>query len=156
MALVSSIPYACLMWRVLVVGLLSACGDDSAHHAPTDAAIDATVVYETSPFTMLLCTAGNPGDPTCPFNQIPLDALGATAAGARLRFVAAAAGEGLEVRALRMDAPHSLHLEDLSFAHAGTDGVLIVESLDNGITATALVDPFDPIGPIAIHVAVVY
>src|SRR5690606_10546164 len=49
-------------------------------------------------FSVVMCTAGDPGEPTCPTNVVALD-LG-TSAG--LRFVARPAGDGLELSMVRI------------------------------------------------------
>jgi hypothetical protein len=52
----------------------------------------------TAPIAAMPCTAGAPGSPTCPYNEIPLDAAGA--AGAKVQFTA-------------MDISGSLYLSNL-------------------------------------------
>src|SRR5438309_2134537 len=65
------------MWRVLIAALLVGCGDSSAtHDAAVDSAVDGFVAHRTAPFTLLLCSSGNPGDATCPFNVRALVGVG--------------------------------------------------------------------------------
>ena len=63
----------------------------------------------TSPLVVMPCTAGAPGSPTCPYNDIPLDEAGAP--GAAIRFTA-------------MDISGSLYLSNL-VAIPGPTGVYI-------------------------------
>ena len=44
-----------------------------------------TVIIGVTPKVAMLCSVGNPGDPTCPINNFPLDEVGAT--GATIDFV---------------------------------------------------------------------
>jgi hypothetical protein len=55
---------------------------------------------ETPEFSPLICTAGQPGEPTCPVNTVALDAMGI--AGARIDFVAQSLSSGLYVRNLKL------------------------------------------------------
>jgi hypothetical protein len=59
-----------------------------------------TVVLETERFNPQICTGGLPGDPTCPINNVTLDAIGA--AGAKITFVAQALGSGLYLTNLKL------------------------------------------------------
>lgn len=71
--------------------------------AEKEAVPDAGVggpILETAQFVPQYCTAGNPGDPTCPINTIPLDEL--TVAGGKIEFVAQALGSGLYIKNLKL------------------------------------------------------
>ena len=74
-----------------------------------------TPILETEHFTPLLCTAGNPGDPTCPINTVPLDTLVQGWAGARIKLV---------VQPLNTD----IYVTDLTL-EGGADGVYIEHPL---------------------------
>ncbi|HEY5938936.1 MAG TPA: hypothetical protein VIU61_29990, partial [Kofleriaceae bacterium] len=71
--------------------------------AERDAVPDTTPTgprLETAPFAPLLCTAGLPGDPSCPINTVALDDMGI--AGAQVSFVAQGLSSGLYVTNLRL------------------------------------------------------
>jgi hypothetical protein len=55
---------------------------------------------ETEPFVPLLCSGGVPGDMTCPFNSVPLDAIGGP--GSKIQFIAQALGSGLYLNNLKL------------------------------------------------------
>lgn len=57
---------------------------------------------QTGKFTPLLCTGGNPGDPTCPINHVALDGVGLP--GATIDLVAQALSEDLYVTDLKVTA----------------------------------------------------
>jgi len=57
---------------------------------------------QTGKFTPLLCTGGNPGDPTCPINHVSLDGLGLP--GATIDLVAQALSQDLYVTDLKLSA----------------------------------------------------
>jgi hypothetical protein len=63
-------------------------------------ASDAGAILKTAAFQPLFCTAGLPGDPTCPINTVGLDDLGAT--GGAIAFVAQAMTSGLYVSDLKL------------------------------------------------------
>ena len=58
----------------------------------------------TEPYTILLCTGGLPGTPTCPLNEILLDRLtnGEGIPGAKITFVAQGVGSGLYFNNLKL------------------------------------------------------
>ncbi len=57
-------------------------------------------ILETAQFLPLICSAGAPGDPTCPFNDVTLDEIGAP--GSKIQFTAQALGSGLYVSNLKL------------------------------------------------------
>ena len=153
------------MWRVLVASmLLAACGTpapsgpDAA--APDAAAIDAASVLRTPPFTMQLCTGGNPGDPTCPENAIPLEALGHLAVGGQLKFVAQPLSQDLYITQLRITGNSRIHLVGLyvdSYANGmWTLGQLITEILDPNTSVTTTLQSFNANAQIAFRVDQIY
>ncbi|HTL37484.1 MAG TPA: hypothetical protein VL326_30330 [Kofleriaceae bacterium] len=153
------------MWRVLVAGpLLAACstpapaGPDAA--APDVAAIDAASVLRTPPFTMQLCTGGNPGDPTCPENVIPLEALGQLAVGGQLRFVAQPLSQDLYITQLRITGNSHIHIVGLyvdTYANGmWTFGQLLTETLEPNTSVTAALTSFNSSAQIAFRVDRIY
>lgn len=72
--------------------------------AATDTGGGTTLGLRTSDFTFSVCTAGNPGDATCPINEISLESLGAGAGvpGAKISFVAQTVGSGLYLNRLKL------------------------------------------------------
>jgi hypothetical protein len=115
------------MWRSAAVWLvLVGCGADGD-----------VELSRTEPFTPLLCTAGTPGDPTCPLNHVEL----AAAAELRLRFAAEPWSEQLMLSSIVL-AGQSVHVEGLyleRWASAGSEplgSVLLAGSVDvNGETS---------------------
>jgi mono/diheme cytochrome c family protein len=89
-----------------------------AHAGPSLTAVEASDILEwiqaerdaagvmpdqglqTGKFTPLLCTGGNPGDPTCPVNHVALDGLGLP--GASIDMVAQALSQDLYVTDLKL------------------------------------------------------
>lgn len=61
---------------------------------------DQPPTLETAPFSIVPCTGGNAGDPTCPINHVPLDSVGGT--GAEISFVAQRLGQGIYVNELTL------------------------------------------------------
>ncbi len=72
---------------------------DAAENIPGE----ETPTLETDKFLPLICTAGAPGDPTCPYNDVSLDTVGlAGIPGAKIQFTAQALGSGLYVSNLKL------------------------------------------------------
>lgn len=67
--------------------------DDSGVGGPT---------LETDKFIPSICTGGLAGDPTCPINEVVLDAIGDGVVGAKIQFVAQALGSGLYMTDLKL------------------------------------------------------
>jgi hypothetical protein len=153
------------MWRVLLVGLLvGGCSDPAP--ANTDAAVVPDVhawpIYRTAPFTMLICTGGNPGDANCPINVVSLDAFGDVASGAQLRFVAQPLSQDLYLTDIRVMGNSRVHIVGLYLEQwdgsMATATVLLTEQLDPGQTVgpTAAMTILNPASQVVVRAEVVY
>ena len=95
---------------------------------------DATPVangfpVQTTPLVTMPCTAGAPGTPTCPFNEIPLDAHGA--AGAKIQFTAANLSGQLYLSNLKViPGPMGVYVEHPVFVSVPAMGDPILDPLD--------------------------
>jgi mono/diheme cytochrome c family protein len=58
---------------------------------------------ETQPFTPVLCTSGNPGEPTCPITYVDITGLVEGWAGAKIKFVAQPLSQDLYVTNLSLE-----------------------------------------------------
>jgi hypothetical protein len=72
---------------VVMVG----CASDPSHRPP------GTMPLQSAPFQMLLCTGGQPGDPTCPINHVELGAFTTLPGTPQLDFAVMPAAGGLNV-----------------------------------------------------------
>ena len=85
------------MRKLAIAMALAACGNNG--DGATDAAVDASSMVRVGPFASLMyCTSGNEGEPTCPFNFIALDTPGAM----QLRFVATPIAANLAISSVRI------------------------------------------------------
>ena len=77
-----------------------------------------TTILETTPFTLLMCTSGNAGDPTCPINNVDISALPNAPAlpGAHVSFIVQLIGSS------------DIYVTDL-YATTGQDGLYIEHPL---------------------------
>jgi len=127
--------YAGVMWRVLALSVLpAACGG-----AGTQATVDAPPALSTGRFTPLLCTGGNPGDPTCPITIVDLSGVGI--AGARFELVVQPLGQDFYVTNLQLTGSSTLHVDgvylewwDGTGSTGPTGSVLLAMSLDGSGT----------------------
>ncbi len=86
---------------------------------------------ETARFTPLLCTAGNPGDPTCPITYVDISGLVANWAGAKIRFVAQPLSQDLYVTNLTLEGgPEGVYIEHPLFVSWPIEGDPIPDTLD--------------------------
>ena len=127
---------------------------------------------ETQPFTPVMCTAGLPGDPTCPITDVDISGLVEGWAGAHIKFVAQPLSQDLYVTNLRLEGgPEGVYIEHPLFVSRPPNADPIPDRLDrffnvkmnldvgampspiNGGTA-AFID-FLPTNPISIHFKVV-
>lgn len=77
----------------------------------------------TAPFTPLLCTGGNPGDPTCPINIVDISPLVTGWAGAQIKFVAQPLGTDLYVTNLALiTGAEGVYIEHPLFVSWPNDG----------------------------------
>ncbi|MBV8755819.1 MAG: hypothetical protein JO257_01005 [Deltaproteobacteria bacterium] len=84
---------------------------------------------ETGQFQPLLCTSGNPGDPTCPVNHVALDGLGLP--GASIDLVAQQLGSTLYVTDLKLTASvDGVYLEHPLFVSWPAGAQEVPDSLD--------------------------
>jgi mono/diheme cytochrome c family protein len=78
---------------------------------------------ETEPFTPLLCTSGNPGDPTCPITYVDISPLVTGWAGARIKLVAQPLSQDLYVTNLSLEAgSEGVYIEHPLFVSWPADG----------------------------------
>lgn len=83
---------------VVVLGV-AASGCEGGSMGPPDAMVQPT---ETSRVSPSLCTGGDRGSPTCPYNQLPLDEL--VSFGGTLEFVMMAVGSGVYLNHIELRA----------------------------------------------------
>jgi hypothetical protein len=84
-----------------------------------------TLGLRTGDITMLICTAGLPGDATCPINTVDLDSLGEGAGipGAKISFVAQVVGSGVYLNNLKLvPGPQGAFIEHPLFVSIPADG----------------------------------
>lgn len=86
---------------------------------------------ETQPFTPVLCTGGNPGDPTCPITYVDITNLVDGWAGAKIRFVAQPLSQDLYVTNLALEGgPEGVYIEHPLFVSWPIEGDPIPDTLD--------------------------
>jgi hypothetical protein len=101
--------------RMLTVGDHRADGGGPALDATDASAILSWIRVEknarpqpdpirTAQTSLMVCTAGNPGDPTCPINQIDLGGIGPTPVAATLEFVVQSLGNDAYFTLLKVKA----------------------------------------------------
>jgi hypothetical protein len=96
-----------MRWWILILVTAAAC--DGATDTIADARPDAEL-HQTAAWTPLLCTSGNPGDPTCPLNIVDLTELH----DARLEMVVQPLAMGLYMTNIELTpGPGGLHVENL-------------------------------------------
>lgn len=84
---------------------------------------------KTTPLVMMPCTAGAPGTPTCPYNDIPLDEAGA--AGAIVQFTAGNLSGQLYLSSIRVvPGPGGAYVEHPVFVSVPMTGEPILDPLD--------------------------
>ncbi len=86
---------------------------------------------ETPAFTPVLCTAGNPGDPTCPITYVDIAGLVPGWAGAKIKFVATPLSQDLYITNLELEGgPEGVYLEHPLFVSWPPEGNPIPDTLD--------------------------
>jgi hypothetical protein len=86
---------------------------------------------ETAAFTPVLCTAGNPGDPTCPITYVDISSLVEGWAGAKIKFVAKPLSQDLYLTNLSVEGgPEGVYLEHPLFVSWPLQGDPIPDTLD--------------------------
>lgn len=86
---------------------------------------------ETAAFTPLLCTAGSPGEATCPINYVDIAGLLEGWAGAQIRFVAQPLSQDLYLTNLALQGgPEGVYLEHPLFVSWPAQGEPIPDTLD--------------------------
>jgi cytochrome c553 len=86
---------------------------------------------ETARFTPVLCTGGNPGDPTCPITYVDISSLVPNWAGARIKFVAQPLSQDLYVTNLALEGgAEGVYIEHPLFVSWPLDGDPIPDTLD--------------------------
>jgi hypothetical protein len=84
---------------------------------------------------MMLCMAGAPGSPTCPYNTVPLDGVGA--AGAKVEFTATQVGADLYVSNLKVvPGPMGVYMEHPLFVSVPATGEPKLDPLDRFASVT--------------------
>lgn len=109
------------MWRFAI--LLVACTEhgQSPQFPPDDADPVPSNPASVGPFTPQICAGGTPGQPSCPFNQISLDEVGAP--GSAFVFLFRPTGSGVELADVSITAgPGGLHAEHPE-VRLGNDGL---------------------------------
>jgi hypothetical protein len=87
-------------------------GCDGATQFERDGSVDAEV-HTLSPFTPLICTSGDPGEPTCPINHVDVSEI---ADGAKLQFLAVPGSTRLFLQDIELTAgAGGLFVRDLRF-----------------------------------------
>lgn len=85
----------------------------------------------TARFTPVLCTGGNPGDPTCPITYVDISGLAQNWGGAKISFVAQPLSEDLYVTHLQLEGgPDGVYIEHPLFVSWPTMGDPIPDTLD--------------------------
>ena len=125
---------------------------------------------ETGQFQPLLCTSGNPGDPTCPINHVSLDGVGLP--GASIDLVAQQLGDALYVTDLKLTAStDGVYLEHPLFVSWPAGKPEVPDTLDRFFAVkmnempmapadeigggTAAFVGFNPNDPVSIHFKVI-
>ncbi len=86
---------------------------------------------ETARFTPVLCTGGNPGDPTCPITYVDISGLVENWAGAKIRFVAQPLSQDLYVTNLTLEGgPEGVYIEHPLFVSWPLEGEPVPDTLD--------------------------
>lgn len=86
---------------------------------------------ETAAFTPVLCTSGNPGDPTCPITYVDISNLVQGWAGARIKFVAQPLSSALYVTELALEGgAEGVYIEHPLFVSWPAEGDPIPDTLD--------------------------
>jgi mono/diheme cytochrome c family protein len=86
---------------------------------------------ETQPFTPVLCTSGNPGDPTCPITYVDITGLIEGWGGAKIKFVAQPLSLDLYVTNLALEGgPEGVYIEHPLFVSWPAEGDPIPDKLD--------------------------
>ncbi len=86
---------------------------------------------ETQLFTPVLCTSGNPGDPTCPITYVDITGLVEGWAGAKIKFVAQPLSQDLYVTNLSLEGgPEGVYIEHPLFVSWPLEGDPIPDKLD--------------------------
>jgi hypothetical protein len=89
--------------RIAAVVFVMGCAGDGQRPETSE-------TIETAPFSLLVCTGGDPGSPTCPFNDVSLGELGAEGS---FRFTATALANALHIdKATFAAGAGGLYLED--------------------------------------------
>ena len=113
------------MRKLAIVMALASCGDDGG--GVSDAAIDASSMVRVGPFSVLYCTSGNEGEPTCPINFIALDSPGAM----ELRLVATPISANLALSSIRiMPGANGIYLVHPRFETYGNGSTTPVPAAD--------------------------
>jgi mono/diheme cytochrome c family protein len=82
-----------------------------------------------APSAMMVCTTGAPGDPTCPYNDLPLDEAGA--AGAKIQFTMTDVSGAVYLSNLKVvPGPMGVHVEHPIFVSVPAMGMPILDPLD--------------------------
>lgn len=125
---------------------------------------------KSDPLTMMPCTSGAPGEATCPYNEIPLDAMGA--AGAKLQFTAGNLSGQLYLSSLKIiPGPGGAYVEHPILVSLPAMGEPVLDKLDRyaslklNLAAGAMTGTlgngtgsfpgFNPLDPIALYAKVV-
>ncbi len=86
---------------------------------------------ETAPFTPVLCTGGNPGDPTCPITYVDISGLVPDWAGAKIKFVAQPLSQDLYMTNLALEGgAEGVYIEHPLFVSWPVEGDPIPDTLD--------------------------
>jgi mono/diheme cytochrome c family protein len=86
---------------------------------------------ETAAFNPDLCTSGQPGDPTCPYNYVDIGGLVEGWAGAQIRFIAQPLSQDLYLTNLALQGgPEGVYLEHPLFVSWPAQGDPIPDTLD--------------------------
>jgi mono/diheme cytochrome c family protein len=130
---------------------------------------EGVVVGQTAPFMPQFCTAGEPGDETCPINSIPLDELGV--AGAAVTFTAEQLSAGLYLSEINVvGGTGGVYVEHPLFLYWPEENVKEFDEFDRFFAAKINVEPagasrleggaavfvqFDPSKPISVAFQVI-
>jgi hypothetical protein len=142
-------------------GVLAFDDDDRGDPPPPVEPVDPRPPNEIGPFSALMCTGDQPGSPTCPFNEIPLDELGVKGT---FRFIVTAIGTGLYLNRIEAVAgPEGLYLdlptlrfrsspEGVVISERSFDAILNLEPGGAATLGTAAVVGHGAYGPFSLHV----
>ncbi len=102
---------------------VAATGCDGATQFARDGSVDAEI-HQLAPFTPLICTSGDPGEPTCPINHVDVSDI---AAGAQMQFLAVPGSTRVFLHDIELTAGASgLFVRDLRFV-VYREGVAITQ-----------------------------